>query len=573
MEQRRVSGSPPRACGEVLALTKNRVVGAWIVVAFSAVAIPSPLGAHQCGPTRLEIPLGAPVPWQITADLTEALSVYTPLTLPDAAVATVTPSAEFEEHHGVFTITPVRVGTTTLKVRWFYPPTGMARECALEIVVTPAKIPSCYEVKIIDSLGGATGKASGVSPNCTSVGSAERPDSAVHAFSSNAGPVVDLGSLGKYSSASDINSSGTICGETELVADTGILNACVWQNGVIVPLPLLAGGSHSRAQAINDTGTVAGTMGIAGGEHPVVWIGGQPADLGTFGGSAGESLGINAGGQVVGYAMNAQNARMPFVWPDLATGGKKQLPPLKEGGGAEARGINDSGVIVGGSIVTGGFHATIWQDGQPKDLGTLGGTISVAQDINNAGLIVGYSDTGDDTKPVHAFISNGQTMVDLNSFAPEGFAFVLSRATTIGSDGKIVGFAGYTLNPDVVRGFVMIPKAGGGQTGGGAEVSCPPAPAPVVHPYVRGDANGDAQRDITDAVFTLGFLFLEPPASPFCQKASDFNDDGAIDISDPVGLLGYLFLGQAALIHAPSARCGPDATDDELGCDAASVCP
>ncbi len=59
---------------------------------------------------------------------------------------------------------------------------------------------------------------------------------------------------------------------------------------------------------------------------------------------------------------------------------------------------------------------------------------------------------------------------------------------------------------------------------------------------LRGDANGDARLDISDAVSILGCLFLGRPC-PALECGTDVNDDGASDISDAVFLLQYLFLG------------------------------
>ena len=51
-------------------------------------------------------------------------------------------------------------------------------------------------------------------------------------------------------------------------------------------------------------------------------------------------------------------------------------------------------------------------------------------------------------------------------------------------------------------------------------------------PFVRGDANGDGSIDITDAIFTLGFLFLGGGAPP-CEDAADADDRGTLEITDP----------------------------------------
>jgi PKD repeat protein len=84
----------------------------------------------------------------------------------------------------------------------------------------------------------------------------------------------------------------------------------------------------------------------------------------------------------------------------------------------------------------------------------------------------------------------------------------------------------------------------------------------------RGDANGSGEVDISDAVHTLGALFLEAVTLP-CEDAADANDDGVIDISDAVSTLGALFLGTAPIPAPGPEACGPDPTEDVLGgCEA-----
>ncbi len=82
--------------------------------------------------------------------------------------------------------------------------------------------------------------------------------------------------------------------------------------------------------------------------------------------------------------------------------------------------------------------------------------------------------------------------------------------------------------------------------------------------FRRGDVNGDGERDISDPIFELDFLFRggEPGR---CDEAADANDDGAIDISDAITLLEHLFGGGPALPE-PFAEPGIDPTPDDLGC-------
>ena len=73
---------------------------------------------------------------------------------------------------------------------------------------------------------------------------------------------------------------------------------------------------------------------------------------------------------------------------------------------------------------------------------------------------------------------------------------------------------------------------------------------PAFIPGAGGDANGDGKLNITDAVATLGHLFLGASA-PRCLHAADANDDGKLNTTDPVATLGHLFLGGPPLAWAP----------------------
>jgi len=88
--------------------------------------------------------------------------------------------------------------------------------------------------------------------------------------------------------------------------------------------------------------------------------------------------------------------------------------------------------------------------------------------------------------------------------------------------------------------------------------------------FRRGDANSDAQVDVSDAVAVLQVLFLGG-AEPKCADSADANDDGSIDISDALFTLIRLFLGGPDF-PAPGSSCGSDPTDDALSCDAYEPC-
>lgn len=83
--------------------------------------------------------------------------------------------------------------------------------------------------------------------------------------------------------------------------------------------------------------------------------------------------------------------------------------------------------------------------------------------------------------------------------------------------------------------------------------------------FRRADANRDGRVDLSDAVSTLGSLFLGM-GEIACEDAADSNDDGIVDISDVIHTLAVLYLGQGTISAPGSGVCGPDPTADSLGC-------
>lgn len=84
--------------------------------------------------------------------------------------------------------------------------------------------------------------------------------------------------------------------------------------------------------------------------------------------------------------------------------------------------------------------------------------------------------------------------------------------------------------------------------------------------FLRGDSNQDNTVDISDAIFTLSYLFTNPNLLLRCQDAADANDDGKIDISDAIFTLNFLFTNNNLEFPKPYPSQGPDQTDDGFGC-------
>jgi hypothetical protein len=69
------------------------------------------------------------------------------------------------------------------------------------------------------------------------------------------------------------------------------------------------------------------------------------------------------------------------------------------------------------------------------------------------------------------------------------------------------------------------------------QVTEPPPPA-----YICGDASGDDELNISDAVYIINYIFISGP-EPDPIEAADSNCDGTCNISDAVIIINYIFIG------------------------------
>lgn len=252
-------------------------------------------------------------------------------------------------------------------------------------------------------------------------------------------PLPTLG--GNNGEATFINDLGQVSGYAETsIPDTHCplpqvlhFKPVYWENGRVHRLPTFRGDPDGIAISINDRGQAVGASGTCTTFNPIelynllpvhalLWENGKATDLGNLGGKTGKAGGniannINNQGQVIGVSdLSGDTTYHAFIWTKAS--GMKDLGTLSGDVDSSAVGINDRGVVVGGSIdASGNPRAFIWQNGAMADLNALATNsplyLLFGCAINSDGVITGLGFTS--AGELHTYLATPTSRADSES--------------------------------------------------------------------------------------------------------------------------------------------------------------
>jgi uncharacterized membrane protein len=367
-------------------------------------------------------------------------------------------------------------------------------------------------VLVVAAIGGCNSDAP-IAPSAVSL--SRRPQPVRYTVTELSSPLDGSGR------GTNINDHGLVTGFSS-APDNSARHAIVWRNGSATDLRTF-GGAYSTVAwpGLSENGIVVGLSETADVNRfneswscsaffptttkhnclGFVYEYGRVRRLPTLGGDNGFASGVNARGEIVGWAetkVHDPTCVSPQVLQFRAVmwepGGRRphELRPLRGDSTSAATAINARGQVVGISgkcdVAVGEFsaqHAVIWDDGRPEKLPTFGGKAwNTPVDINDAGDVTGFSDfPGDDdgTSNFQGFIWSKRAGIKKLGVLPGD---EISQPFAINASRQIVGVSC-------------------------GEVAC--------HPFIW---ENDVMQDVN--------ALMAPGLHGNILSARDINDDGAI---------------------------------------------
>src|SRR5687767_13790964 len=257
------------------------------------------------------------------------------------------------------------------------------------------------------------------------------------------------------------------------------------------------GGGDTQAFDLNDSAQVVGYSRTASLQsRAFLWDNGQMVNLGVVNADDFQSAAVdlNALGHAVGTSTLKNGLARAALWRNGSIIGlTPELPPYE--GTSFASAINDHGHIVGAidddsSLI---YDGILWANGSRTALGDLGGGSARPADINNAGQVVGTSNTSVALGQPHALLWQNGAMIDLGLLEEAGED---SGANAINANGVIVGTSGRLDDATGVNYQAFVYENG----------TMRAIPVPSFEAYAS---------DINDAGVVLGIMRTSGAASPY----------------------------------------------------------
>ncbi|MES3022269.1 MAG: hypothetical protein V4857_11880 [Pseudomonadota bacterium] len=293
------------------------------------------------------------------------------------------------------------------------------------------------------------------------------------------------------------------------------------------------GGGNSQAFAINRCGHVAGwALGTAGDIPEAFLYGATLRRIGTPG-QFSQAVALNDCDQTVGSARFGGQVHAMFY-----NGTMRDLGTLG-GSSSEAQDINASGAVAGNSLMPGDsiIHAFVYDSrsgGPLRDLGTFGGNRTIARAINNAGQIAGWANNAQGA--MRAFRYQNGVLRSLGTL--EGDAGFASEGFEINEAGWVVGLS--TGFDNIQRGFVhdgmtMHPVILPGATF--AEVLAINASGTAVGSSQAQGVQHAISWTLAEGTVDLNTRLHAPPPGLVLIRALAINDKGSIVATANTGLV------------------------------------
>lgn len=353
----------------------------------------------------------------------------------------------------------------------------LAAVVAVGASTAPAAAAPVVEPCNVTALPGSGGVGNAINSSGEVAGSRQAPDGqSVAVVWDRNGVATELSRLpgSSYNVAYDINNAGQAVGEAIVVNPENFLgyrHAVVWdKRGAITDLGFLPQGDQATAVAINNRGVIAGSASgpprmspwgelMSGPDFAVIWTptvnGGYTVErLANLPNTiTSQATDINNAGQLVGEALTEdENGVVGHAVTWDSQGNITELPMLPGATWPKATSINNRGEIVGFVQMGPNVQAVVWTPLSGggytiTELGGLGGGSTVANDINDAGVIVG-----------RATLANGQVRAVVWTPTPGGGYTITALCPLPGdtfSEGNAINnrtqVAGRSIGNDVHR--------------------------------------------------------------------------------------------------------------------------